>query len=156
MDPLSIISLLGLIPTLLADIPKIQLFIAEAVSNDSLAVKLAKLSPITVDFLNGAGSQLFPQVAPALHAAAAAMTIFDSADNKKWLQNALNLYVKPTPPLVVDGIIGKKTLAAMATAQDMLSEQFHVPLKTDSWAGMVSQGLLQSAVAQLSNAATPP
>lgn len=152
MDPLSIVALLGFIPTLLSDIPKIQAFIAEAVSNDSLAVKISKLSPLTVDFLNGAGSQLFPQVAPALHAAAAAMTIFDTGDNKKWLQNALNLYVKPTPLLVVDGIIGKKTLAAMATAQNMLSDQFHVPLKTDSWAGMISQGLLQSAVAQLTKA----
>lgn len=149
MDPLSIISLLGLVPTIIGDIPKIQAFIAEAVSNDSLAVKLSKLAPSTVEFLNGAGSQLFPQVAPALHIAAAAMTIFDTSDNKVWLQNSLNLYVKPTPLLVVDGIIGKKTLAAMATAQNMLSEQFHVPLKTDSWAGMISQGLLQSAVAQL-------
>lgn len=149
MDPLLITSLLGLIPTIIGDIPKIQGFIAEAVSNDSLVTKLHKLSPMTIDFLNGAGSAMFPQVAPALHVAAAAMTLFDTSDNKVWLQNALNLYVKPTPLLVVDGIIGKKTLAAVATAQNMLAEQFHIPVKTDSWIGMISQGLLQSAVAKL-------
>jgi hypothetical protein len=149
MDPQLIAALIGMAPTLLADIPKIPGLIAEAVSNDDLATKIGKLAPTTIELLTGAGAQLFPTVAPALHAAAAAMTIFDSLDQRKWLQNALNMYAKPTPLLVVDGIIGPKTRATMALAQNKLSDQFHIPLKIDSWAGMIAQGLLQTAVAKL-------
>lgn len=153
MDPATIIlNLITGAPTLLGDIPKIQAMIGEAWSNDDLTTKLKTLGPATFGILTDLGATVLPQVAPALHAAAAAMTIFDTGDSKKWLQNALNLYVKPTPLLVVDGIIGKKTIAAMTLAQPKLAAQFGITVKADGWAGMIAQGLLQTAVALLQKA----
>lgn len=150
MDPATIIlNLIANAPTLINDITKIQGAVQEATSNDDLITKLRSIGSSTFSVLTDIGATILPQVAPALHAAAAAMTIFDTGDTKKWLQNALNLYVVPTPLLVVDGIIGKKTMAAMATAQTKLAAQFGITVKADGWAGMISQGLLQAAVALL-------
>lgn len=150
MDPVTmLLNLIAGAPTLFGDIQKIPGMISEAGSNDDLVTKLKTLGPQTFGILTDLGGVALPQVKPALSAAAAAMTIFDSNSTKKWLQSSLNMYVKPSPLLVVDGIIGPKTNAAMAIAQDMLAKQFGIPITTDSWAGMISRGLLQAAVAQL-------
>lgn len=68
----------------------------------------------TVPMLEALGAQLFPALAPSIHAAAAAV-VMAHPDATSWLQAALN--VVDNAGLVVDGHYGPKTRAAVEAFQ---------------------------------------
>ena len=112
--------------------------IDEASSNDTIVTKIKALSAPFASVLANVGAQFFPKAAPALQVAAAAMASFDT-NVTKWVQGALNVYLVPSPNLVVDGVYGPKTKAAVELLQAKLG------LTVDGWAGQVTQ----AAIAQL-------
>ena len=118
--------------------PMIKSIIDEASSNDTIVTKIKALSAPFASVLANVGAQFFPKAAPALQVAAAAMASFDT-NVTKWVQGALNVYLSPSPNLVVDGVYGPKTKAAVELLQAKLG------LTVDGWAGQVTQ----AAIAQL-------
>jgi peptidoglycan hydrolase-like protein with peptidoglycan-binding domain len=73
---------------------------------------------------------------------AAASATFDP-NVTKWLQLALNKLLTPSPKLVVDGVYGPQTRDAVEAAQKKLG------ITVDGWAGEVTQGAIQAALAKL-------
>ena len=61
----------------------------------------------------------------------------------KWLQDALNKLVKPSPKLEVDGIYGPKTVAALEALQQSLG------LKVDGLAGQLTQAAIIAELGKL-------
>ncbi len=128
---------LPLLIQLIAAIPTIKAAWDAAPKNSFQAVATAvqeSLPPALVKQLAEAGSQLFPNLSPEFHAAAAALVVAHP-NNTAWSQSALNLlqstgYVTFGAPikdingkvvghvdLVVDGIYGPHTKAAIVAAQ---------------------------------------
>jgi hypothetical protein len=102
---------------------------------------LEKAAPQIVPQLASLGASLFPKVAPGMQAVAAASATFDP-NVTKWLQASLNKLLTPSPNLEVDGVYGSKTQEAVEAAQKMLG----VPV--DAWAGEITQGAIQAALAK--------
>ncbi len=79
-----------------------------------------------VDELASLGGKLFPNLDPALHAAAAALLAAESHTGAaSWVQGALNIaqsagIVKFGPALVIDGRWGPKSTAALKALQTHL------------------------------------
>ena len=133
MDPLSLMQLAF---TWGATIKEI---IDKATSNDSIVEKITAISKPLATVLEGVGGQFFPQAKPQLQVAAAAMAAFDT-DVTKWLQGSLNALLTPSPNLVVDGVYGPKTKAAVTALQQKLG------LTVDGWAGKVTQAAITAAL----------
>jgi len=129
MDPLVIIQLA------IQYGPAIKEIIDAAISNDDLAAKVKTVAAPLVGFLEGLGAKLFPKAAPALHLVGGVLAAFDP-NTTKWLQGALNNVLSPSPNLVVDGIYGPRTRAAV--------EQFQKDhgLVIDGIAGAITQAAL--------------
>lgn len=121
--------------------PAVKAILDEASSNDSIVTKITALSQPLAAVLQGVGLQFFPQAAPALHVAAGAVAAFDP-NVTKWVQGALNNLVTPSPNLVVDGIYGPKTKAAVEALQAKLG------LKVDGWAGTVTQAAITALLSK--------
>ncbi len=91
-------------------------------SLSAVAAAVEKALPASlVNQLAEAGSQLFPKLSPELHAAAAAL-IVAHPNSISFAQSALNIlestgYLNFGAPLVVDGIFGSKTMAAVEALQ---------------------------------------
>ncbi len=115
---------LPLLIQLIAAVPTIKAAWDAAPKNSFQAVAEAvhtSLPKALVDQLAEAGSQLFPNLEPEFHAAAAALVI-SHPNNTSWAQSALNLlastgYIHLAHPLLVDGIYGPHTKAAIVAAQ---------------------------------------
>lgn len=139
MDPFLLANIIGLVAT---EGPKVMQIWSEATSNDSFTTKAKVIAPNLFPLLEQVGAATFPAAAPALHAIGGLITALPQATGGAWLQTALNVYLGTalTSPLVVDGIIGKKTIAAVALAQAKLG------IKQDGIAGMITRGLLDAAV----------
>lgn len=118
--------------------PQIKGIIDSAVNATSLQDGVHKVAPIIVPILEKVASTLFPQLAPEFHVAAAAMATFDP-NKTKWLQQSLNALI-PELNLVVDGIYGPATVRGVTAAQEKLG------LKSDGWAGMITNTAIQAAL----------
>jgi peptidoglycan hydrolase-like protein with peptidoglycan-binding domain len=131
--------------------PLLKTAIDEALSNDDLMTKIAKLTGPFAPLLEQLGSQLFPNAKPELHAVAAVMAAFDPSTTK-WLQGSLNLLLTPSPNLVVDGLYGPATRAAVTAYQTQLG------LTPDGWAGRLTQAAIDLALgkSQPSALSLPP
>ncbi len=134
MDVLAIIQLAaGLAPT-------VKSILDAATGNESIVAKIKGISTPLAGILETVGETLFPKAAPALRIAAGAMAAFDP-DVTKWLQGSLNVLVDPSPNLVVDGLYGPKTRAAVELLQAKHG------LRIDGWAGSLTQAAIASALA---------
>lgn len=104
--------------------PQIKQAWDAAPTNSLQAVTAAVTKALPASLVNQlaeAGSQLFPKLSPELHAAAAAL-IVAHPNSISYAQSALNIlestaYVNFGAPLVVDGIFGPKTMAAIEALQ---------------------------------------
>ncbi len=131
-----------IIPLVIRYGPVIKDIIDEAMSNDDIVTKIQKLAGPIAPLLEQIGGQFFPAAAPALHIAAGAMAAFDP-NVTKWVQGGLNAVLTPTPNhLVVDGVYGPRTKAAVETLQKQLG------LDVDGWAGVLTQAALTAAMAK--------
>lgn len=131
---------LSLIPVIVSSASTIKQIIDIANSNDELVKKIQSSVPSLASLLESLGGSLFPNAKPQLRIAAGAMAAFDP-DVTKWLQGSLNVLVDPSPNLVVDGIYGKQTKAAVEKLQAKLG------LTVDGWAGQLTQAAIASALA---------
>src|SRR5215831_3695535 len=141
MDPLTLIQLAityGL---------TIKRIIDVATSNEDIITKIKEDAAPVASLLETLGSKLFPKDAPALHIAAGAIGAFDPSVTR-WLQQSLNILLDPSPNLVVDGIYGPNTRAAVLRAQTKLG------LTVDGFAGQVTRAAIDAAMAKL-NAPKP-
>lgn len=118
------LSLIPSIITLIGEIPAIKsAFDSVATGGIQAVAAVVQKSPLA-GTLADIGGQLFPKLSPELHAAAAALVIAHP-NNTSWLQSALNVlsstgYITLAAPLVVDGIYGPKTTAALELIQQKL------------------------------------
>ena len=134
IDILSILQLAaGLAPT-------VKSILDAATGNESIVAKIKDISAPLAGILETVGETLFPKAAPALRIAAGAMAAFDP-DVTKWLQGSLNALLDPSPGLVVDGLYGPKTRAAVEQLQTKFG------LRVDGWAGSLTQAAIASALA---------
>lgn len=132
---------LSLIPLIIQAASTIKGLIDIANSNADLVSKIKDAVPGLVTLLEEYGAQLFPKAKPELHVAAAVMSAFDPAVTK-WLQGALNGLLDPSPGLVVDGLYGPKTRAAVEQLQAKMG------LVVDGWAGQLTQAAISAALAK--------
>jgi len=134
MDVIAIIRLaVGLAPT-------VKSILDAATGNESIVAKIKDISAPLAGILETVGETLFPKAAPALRIAAGAMAAFDP-DVTKWLQGSLNSLLDPSPNLIVDGLYGPKTRAAVEQLQTKFG------LRVDGWAGSLTQAAIASALA---------
>lgn len=126
--------------------PSVKAAIDEAISNDDLTTKIRNIAGPLAPLLEQVGAQWFPKAAPALHVVGAVIATADP-NATKWLQQALNQLATPSPNLVVDGVYGQATRAAVEQLQVQLG------LTVDGLAGQLTQAAIQMALAKLSPAA---
>ena len=119
-------SLISLLPTLIGLIQPIASAIETGVSVNSIGSLIQ--NPSVLNVFETLGAQLFPKAAPAIQVVGSLIATY-SPNYIKWIQGMLNAYLKPAVPLVVDGIYGTKTTAAVEAAQAKLG------LTTDGVAG---------------------
>lgn len=137
MDPVSIIQLAityGL---------TIKRIIDVALTNEDIITKIKQEAAPVANLLETLGSKLFPKAAPQLHIAAGAIAAFDPTVTR-WLQGALNTLLSPSPNLVVDGIYGPNTRAAVLRVQTQLG------LTVDGFAGTITRAAIDAALQKLS------
>lgn len=139
MDPFLLANIIGWVAT---EGPSVMKIWSEATSNDSFTTKAQAIAPNLFPLLEQVGAAVYPAAAPALHAIGGLITALPQASGGAWLQTALNIYLGSAlaTPLVVDGIVGAKTKAAVLLAQAKLG------IKQDGIAGMITRGLLDAAV----------
>lgn len=143
MDPLTILQLA------IQYGPTVKTLIDEALSNDDLVAKITALSRPLANLLEGIGATFFPKAAANLHVVGGVIAAFDP-NTTKWLQGALNALVNPSPGLVVDGLYGAKTRAAVSALQAQLG------LTIDGLAGQITQAAISAALAKLPNLTPAP
>lgn len=138
-------SLLSVVGLVLQYGPSVEKIFNEAVSNDDFVTKLEKIAPGVAPLVTSIGAQFFPNATPALQTVAGVVAGF-SPSTAKWLQTSLNLLVKPalSPPLVVDGIVGPKTIAAVKLLQAQLGLK-----QVDGIAGKLTQAAIDFALSNL-------
>ena len=120
--------------------PIVKGIIDMASSNEDIVSKIKASAAPLADVLENVGSSLFPQAAPSLHIAAGAIAAFDP-DVTKWLQGELNIFVTPSPNLVVDGMYGPLTAAAVKSFQAAHG------LAVDGMAGNITQAVIANLAA---------
>lgn len=133
---------LGGVSMLMKWAPQIKAIIDASTSNAEIGDKIKAIAPPLVDILTNVATVLYPGLAPALKLAAGALATFDP-NGVKWLQNALNKFLDPSPNLVVDGVIGPATIAAIQQAQQQLG------VDPDGFAGKTTMAALAAALAKL-------
>ncbi len=121
--------------------PTVKSILDTATGNESIVTKIREISDPLASILETVGETLFPKAAPALRIAAGAMAAFDP-DVTKWLQGSLNVLIVPSPNLVVDGLYGPKTRAAVEQVQAAYG------LRVDGWAGSITQAAIAAALAK--------
>jgi hypothetical protein len=130
--------------------PLIKQIIDGALSNTDIVTKITTEAKPIASLLESIGAQFFPKAAPTLHIVGAVVAAFDP-NTTKWLQGALNALLTPSPNLVVDGIYGNLTKAAVEQLQTQLG------LKVDGIAGEITKAAITLALSKLPNFnAAPP
>lgn len=137
-------SILSIIQAVVQWAPAVKAIIDEAASNDDIVTKLESLAPGLGTLIQSAGAELFPQASATLQTVGGVIAAFDP-NTTKWLQGSLNTFLSLSPPLVVDGLYGPKTMAAVQAAQTKLK------ITVDGIAGTITQGALQAALSNLPN-----
>ncbi len=118
------LTIIGALIPILGEIPAIVKAWDTAPTGGIAAVQsVIQNSPI-LGTLSQIGSALFPKLSPEIQAAAAAL-VMAHPNNTSWAQSALNVlastgYIVIPAPLVVDGVYGKKTFAAVEAIQAKL------------------------------------
>jgi peptidoglycan hydrolase-like protein with peptidoglycan-binding domain len=92
-------------------------------------------NPNILNLFESLGTQMFPKAAPQIALAGSLIATY-SPNYVKWLQGMLNAYLKPTTLLVVDGLYGPHTIAAVEAAQTKLG------IKVDGVAGDITMAAL--------------
>lgn len=141
MNPLTIIQLVA------EFLPAVESIIKVSRTNGDLVSKIRALSPALATLLEGVGSVFFPKADPTIHIVGGVIAAFDP-DTTKWLQGSLNVILAKEPgyvPLVVDGLYGDLTKAAVAQLQTKWG------LKVDGLAGQVTKAAIDAFFAKLPN-----
>jgi peptidoglycan hydrolase-like protein with peptidoglycan-binding domain len=127
--------------------PLVKGAIDTAFSNDDLITKIKNIAGPIVPLLEQIGKQLFPKAADILHLVGGAVAAFDP-NVTRWLQGALNNLIEPslTPQLVVDGIYGPLTRAAVETFQKQMG------LIVDGLAGTITRAAIDALLAKRAEA----
>jgi|SRR5258708_25481942 hypothetical protein len=136
MDPIAVLTLISTSVQVAGKVK--ELLDKGGVTQQSLETAVPQIVPQ----LASLGATLFPKVSPEMQTVAAASATFDP-NVTKWLQVALNKLLTPSPKLVVDGVYGPQTREAVEAAQKRLG------ITVDGWAGEVTQGAIQAALAKL-------
>jgi len=131
---------LTIIPLVMKYGPDVVSLITQAVSNEDLETKLRNLSAPVASLIENIGSTLFPQASSTLHIVAGAIAAFNP-DLVKWIQSGLSAVMTPSPNLVVDGIYGPKTKAAIQAFQKQQG------LVIDGIAGALTQAAIDGLLA---------
>jgi len=134
--------LVSLLPLIIQQAPTFIQAIETGVSVNSIGSLIE--NPSVLSAFESLGAQLFPKAAPAIQVAGALIKSY-SPNYVKWIQGMLNAYLNPAVPLVVDGLYGPKTTAAVDSAQAKLG------LKVDGVAGDLTSSALAAIIA-----AVPP
>ena len=138
--------LLSLIPLLMQEVPGVLAAWNSTHTNGQYATYLNNLAPAVGKFITDVGSQLFPKAAPAVQLIGGAIAAFNT-DYTKMLQGQINALIGPLSlgidPLVVDGVYGAHTIAAVEAVQH------HFGITIDGVAGNITQGWLAHALATL-------
>ncbi len=127
--------ILQLLPSIIQLIGPIASAIETGVSVNSVGSLIQ--NPTVLNIFQTLGSQLFPKAAPAIALAGSLIASY-SPNYVKWLQGTLNAYLKPATPLVVDGLYGPHTIAAVEAAQEKLG------IKVDGMAGDITMAALSA------------
>lgn len=135
-----------LLPLLIQAAPTIISFWNTTTNNASFGTKLNTLAPEVGSFISSVGTQLFPKAAPAIQKIGGAIAGFNT-DYVKLLQGELNELSPsldlPNPNLVVDGVYGAHTIAAVEAVQA------HYGIVIDGVAGNVTNGWIAKGLALL-------
>lgn len=126
--------------------PLVLKYFSGNVTTDDLLKELKNLPAAAIKALEYIGSQRFPALAPEFHAIAVLTQTFHS-DRIMWFQDAYNQLASPLIPLVVDGLPGPKTDAAILALQ----ARFGLPV--DGWLGEITSKAIHSL---LDNKAVAP
>lgn len=118
--------------------PVVRQVLDEATSNDNIVTKIGKVAEPLVPVLKDLGRELFPNAAPAVQEAGAAVTL--DHDRVVWLQKALNKLIIPSPDLKADGYYGPKTRKAVEAFQKDHG------LTVDGVAGVITQQVIQDTL----------
>lgn len=131
--------------------PAMKSLVQQAFSAGNL-VTMAQgvLSGNVVAALESTAETLFPKVAPEIRLAAALVTTYDH-DHVKWLQGALNS-INGDKALVVDGIYGQATVAAVTKFQEDTAAEFG--LSVDGFAYKITNGAINAVLQRLLTPAT--
>ncbi len=132
----------SIIQLLLGSASSIKAIYDAATSNKSVVEEITALSKPVADLLTKFGAEFFPKASPAIAIVGGVIAAFDP-NTTKWLQGALNVLLSPSPALAVDGYYGPKTLAAVEQMQTKLG------LVVDGLAGKLTQAAIASALAKL-------
>lgn len=108
-----------------------------ATSNEDVVTRIRHAAAPVAQLIEEVGGQFYPGAKSELHMIGGLITSFDP-DGAKWLQGSLNAYLGTS--LVVDGNIGPRTIAAVKEAQAKLG------IVVDGLAGKVTQAALDSAI----------
>ena len=136
MDPLTVLTLISTALQVAGNVK--GLLDQGGLTKQSLQTTAPQIIPQLADI----GAALFPKLAPEMQVVAAASATFDP-NVTKWLQTALNKLLTPSPNLVVDGVYGPRTRAAVEAAQKKLG------ITVDGFAGDVTQGAIQTALSNI-------
>lgn len=125
-------------------LPEIESIFQSSGTNETIVQRITDLSPTLANLLTGLGSELFPKAAPALAIVGGIVGSF-SPNTTMWLQTSLNQLLGSalSPPLVVDGLYGPKTQAAVMQFQTANG------LVVDGLAGTITQGIVDGLLAKL-------
>ena len=115
--------------------PLVKGILDEALTNHDVVTKVKEMSAPLASVFANIGASFFPKVAPELHVAAVVTAAFDP-NITKWVQGSINQLVTPSPNLLVDGVYGPRTRAAVEVLQAQLG------LTVDGWAGQITQGVI--------------
>lgn len=125
-------------------LPQIESIFQSSGTNETIVQRITDLSPTLANLLTGLGSELFPKAAPTLAIVGGIVAGF-SPNTTMWLQTSLNQLLGSalSPPLVVDGLYGPKTQAAVMQFQTANG------LVVDGLAGTITQGIVDGLLAKL-------
>lgn len=143
----SIGSLVGLLPQVFKVLPIIKETLSTGLSFNTIG-KILESTPLH-DFFTSIGAALFPDVRPELQSSAAITTSFAPEYVKK-VQNSLNVLVRPSPPLDVDGHYGKMTQQVTKMYQSSHG------LDADGWAGDKTMAQLAVDLAKVDDSKKVP
>lgn len=110
-------------------VPLVEQWFAGKLSLGDLQAGMSSLPKLVIRGLEFIGSQRFPLLAPEFHAIAALSMSFHADSRIMWFQDFYNNYMTPEMPLLVDGVPGTKTDAAVIAVEAKFG------LAVDGWLG---------------------